>query len=95
MLDGDGMISDYRECFNYWRIARIFIIEGLATIAVAIVAFFTIVDGPEQAKFLTSEEKALIAYRLANDGNSGVARMDTLNATAVKRIFRDWKIWCG
>jgi hypothetical protein len=74
---------------------RIFIIEGLATVAVAIVAFFLIVDWPEDAKFLTAEEKELIAYRLANDGNSGVARMDTLNAPALKRIFGDWKIWCA
>ena len=59
------------------------------------VSFFLIADWPEQAKFLTAEEKALIVYRLANDGNSGVARMDKLNSGSLKRIFRDWKIWCG
>jgi len=76
-----------------WR--WIFIIEGIATAAVAIVAFFTIADWPEQVKFLTVREKALVAYRLANDGHTGVARMDTLNGFAVKRIFSDWKIWCA
>jgi hypothetical protein len=76
-------------------LTRIFIIEGLATIAFSILAFFVIVDWPEDAKFLTADEKALIACRLANDGKSGVARMDTLNNDALKRIFRDWKIWCG
>ncbi len=74
---------------------RIFIIEGLATSVVAIVSFFAIADWPEQASFLNQEEKDLIAHRLANDGNSGVARMDTLNKPALKRIFGDWKIWCG
>ena len=52
-------------------------------------------DWPEDAKFLTSEEKELVAYRLSHDMNAGVARMDTLNRPAVKRIFRDWKIWCA
>lgn len=74
---------------------RIFIIEGLATVAVAIVAFFLIADWPEDAKFLNKEEKDLLAHRLATDGNSGVARMDRLDNDALKRIFRDWKIWCG
>jgi hypothetical protein len=74
---------------------RIFIIEGLATIAVAVVAFFLIADWPEDAKFLNKDEKDLLAHRLNTDGNSGVARMDRLDNDALKRIFRDWKIWCG
>jgi sugar phosphate permease len=79
--------------YNGWR--WIFIIEGLATSVVAIVAYFFIVDWPEDAKFLTEEERELIKHRLANDGNSGACRMDTLNKDSTKRIFRDWKIWCG
>ncbi len=74
---------------------RIFIIEGLATSVVAIISFFTIADWPEQGTFLSQEEKDLIAHRLANDGHSGVARMDTLDKKDLKRIFGDWKIWCG
>lgn len=77
------------------NICRIFIIEGLATVAVAFVAFFVIADWPENAKFLNKEEKDLLAHRLETDGNSGVARMDRLDNDALKRIFRDWKIWCG
>ena len=73
----------------------IFIIEGLATSVVAMVSYFFIVDWPEDAKFLTEDERALIKHRLANDGNSGSCRMDTLNKDATRRIFRDWKIWCG
>lgn len=72
---------------------RIFIIEGLATIAIASASFFIIADWPEDAKFLN--QKDLIAHCLAADGNSGVARMDRLNKAALKRIFGDWKIWCG
>ncbi len=59
----------------------------------AALGYFLIADWPEDAKFLTSEEKELIAHRLANDGHAAVARMDTLDKPAVKRIFSDWKIW--
>ena len=92
---GDGKADSSSNFGVLAKMSRIFIIEGLATIAFAILAFFIIADWPEDAKFLTAEEKALIADRLASDGKSGVARMDTLNKDALKRIFRDWKIWCG
>jgi sugar phosphate permease len=79
--------------YNGWR--WIFIIEGLATIVVAVIGFFTIADWPEHAKFLTEEEKAHVASRIAEDNARGTARMDTLDGPALKRIFADWKIWCG
>lgn len=77
------------------RLYRIFIIEGLATIAFAPIAKLLIVDWPETAKFLTLEEKALLALRLQQDGTSAVAQMNRLDKTAVKRILKDWKIWVG
>ena len=79
--------------YNGWR--WIFIIEGLATIVVSVVAFFTIADWPEQARFLSDDEKALVARRIAADNAGGTARMDKLDRPALKRIFSDWKIWCG
>lgn len=81
--------------YNRLPLIRIFIIEGIATVAVSAVAFFVIPDWPEQTKFLTAEEKTLLAQRLANDGHAGEATMDTLNKSALKRIFGDWKIWCA
>jgi hypothetical protein len=79
--------------YNGWR--WIFIIEGLATIVVSVIGFFTIADWPEEARFLSEDEKALIASRIAADNAHGTARMDTLDRPALKRIFSDWKIWCG
>lgn len=79
--------------YNGWR--WIFIIEGLATIVVSVVGFFTIADWPESARFLSGDEKALVASRIAADNAGGTARMDTLDRPALKRIFKDWKIWCG
>lgn len=41
-----------------------FIIEGAASIAVAIAAFFILPDWPHNTKFLTEEEKEMAQYRI-------------------------------
>jgi cyanate permease len=74
-----------------WR--WIFIIEGLLTIVVAISFKFIVVDWPETATFLTPSERALLIKRLSID--CGEARMDVLNRRSAKRVFSDWKIYCG
>ncbi|KAI0128285.1 major facilitator superfamily domain-containing protein [Xylariales sp. AK1849] len=75
-----------------WR--WIFIIEGAATAAIAIISAFFIVDWPEQCRFLTAAERDLLKRRLAKDG-ADTARMDTLNKYACRLILFDWKIWLG
>lgn len=77
--------------YDGWR--WIFIIEGLATVVVGALSKFIVVDWPEQAKFLTEEERALLVARLAAD--MGDAQMNRLDKRAAKRIFSDWKIYCG
>ncbi|KAF5007233.1 hypothetical protein FDECE_6427 [Fusarium decemcellulare] len=84
-LGGDKGMSAWR-----W----IFIIEGAVTAFLAIIAVFLIADWPEQARFLTAEEKVLVQRRIAAD-TGDACRMDTLNKFAYKRIFKDWKIWLG
>ncbi|KAI0379557.1 MFS general substrate transporter [Hypomontagnella monticulosa] len=84
---------DGRNGLAGWR--WIFIIEGVATAAVALVSIYLIVDWPEHCTFLTAAEKQLLQLRLARDGAGGVARMDTLNAYAYRRILGDWKVWAG
>jgi hypothetical protein len=44
---------------------------------------------------LNKEEKALVAARLAVDNMGEVGRMDTLNRKALKRAFKDYKIYIG
>ncbi|KPM43660.1 hypothetical protein AK830_g2876 [Neonectria ditissima] len=75
-----------------WR--WIFIIEGAITSFLSIIAVFVIADWPEQARFLSAEEKRLVQRRLAEDTGDD-CRMDTLNKFAYTRILRDWKIWLG
>ncbi|RDW74831.1 hypothetical protein BP6252_05973 [Coleophoma cylindrospora] len=77
--------------YNGWR--WIFIIEGLVTVLFAMAFKFVVVDWPETAKFLTPTERTMVIQRLAAD--TGMAKMDTLDGRAARRIFSDWKIYCG
>ena len=75
------------------NVTRIFIVEGLLTTVVAVASKWLLADWPEQAKFLTDEERALLLAKLSK--SEGVAKMDRLNRDAVRRILQDWKIWTG
>lgn len=68
----------------------IFILEGLATLVVAMVAFFYITDFPSEAKFLTAEEKDEATGRLTEDRS---ALADEFNIKFMWDAFKDWKIW--
>ena len=50
-------------------------------------------DWPETATFLTEDEKKLLIARLATDVAD--AKMNRFDKPAVKRIFTDWKMYCG
>lgn len=73
-----------------WR--WVFIIEGAITGVAAIAGFFLIADWPDKSKFLNPEELRLIKSLIKKDSITP-AKMDVLNADAIKRCFRDWKIW--
>ena len=77
--------------YDGWR--WIFIIEGLATIIVALVLRVFIVDWPETSKFLNDEERSMLLRRIQDD--SGEAKMDRLDRNARRRAFGDWKIYVG
>jgi len=42
----------------------LFLVEGLLTVAAAIIAYFTITDSPDKAKWLTNEEQQILIERL-------------------------------
>lgn len=74
--------------------------EGILTVVVAIIAFFTLYDFPETATFLTEEERAFVVYRLKyqghkeeTDGGVRVAQDDSFQWKFVKAAFLDWQIW--
>ncbi|KAF2014647.1 MFS general substrate transporter [Aaosphaeria arxii CBS 175.79] len=79
-----------------WR--YIFILEGILTVVVAVIAFFTLYDFPETAGFLTEEERAFVVFRLKYQGSQEhngvrVAQDDTFQWKYVKAAFLDWQIW--
>ncbi|KAF2641474.1 MFS general substrate transporter [Massarina eburnea CBS 473.64] len=77
--------------YGGWR--WMFIIEGLVTVVLGAISFFWIPDWPETAKFLNSNERALLIARLSAD--TGDAVMNRLDKSALKRIFGDVKIYLG
>jgi len=94
-MDGVGGLEGWR-----W----IFILEGIVTCAVAVIAFFCLYDFPETAEFLTEEERAFVVHRLRYQGQKimvakdGAAPMVVAQAEEFKwdyvwQAFKDWQIW--
>ncbi|KAH8427129.1 allantoate permease family MFS transporter [Aspergillus melleus] len=75
--------------YNGWR--WIFILEGLLTVVMSIVAYFWVYNYPSTAEFLSEKERAFIQYRLKNDNDS--TRDERFSWTAVGDAFKDPKVW--
>lgn len=89
-MDGVGNLAGWR-----W----IFILEGIATVIVALASYALLHDFPETAKFLTEEERAFVVYRLKYQGQDGinqlVAQTDDFKLKYVGQAFADWQIWAN
>jgi hypothetical protein len=72
---------------------RIFIIEGVITIAVSFISYLFIVPFPEDSTFFKADEKALLLARLKDDG--GAVANDKFSAKRIIEIYKDWKIWAA
>ncbi|KAJ5690847.1 hypothetical protein N7462_005239 [Penicillium macrosclerotiorum] len=81
-MDGVGGLGGWR-----W----IFILEGLLTIFVSVIAYFWVYDYPATAKFLSEEEREFIQFRLKNDNDS--TRNEKFSWAAVFDAFKDPMVW--
>ena len=76
-----------------WRI--LFLIEGLPTIALALIIFLFLPTRPENSKYLTAEERALATARLTTSHSSG-AHTRKFQWSGFRRAITDFKIYlCG
>ena len=89
-MDGVGGYAGWR-----W----IFILEGLLTILVALIAPFAIHDSPETATFLTEEERRFVIHSLRIQNSADSREIDQTNDKFEMRYvidaFTDWQIWLG
>ena len=76
--------------YHSWR--WIFILEGLLTAVIAVIGYFFMHGFPEDANFLSEEDKEYIIARLKHD--AGGATSNNLTVNMVLSVFRDWQIWC-
>ncbi|CAJ2506217.1 Uu.00g003470.m01.CDS01 [Anthostomella pinea] len=78
--------------YSGWR--WIFILEGILTCVAAIIFFFIFPSFPEQAKWLTEEERAYVKARLqADQGSSAAERKISLRD--VVNVMKDHRVWLG
>ncbi|OMJ18389.1 putative transporter [Smittium culicis] len=69
----------------------IFLVEGLITVAVCFVAYFIIIDYPDESKFLTDNERELCVRRLRAD--VGLATKTKASFSQTVKSLTDWKMW--
>ncbi|KAJ7105402.1 MFS general substrate transporter [Mycena crocata] len=70
----------------------IFILEGIATVAVGLLAFAVLVDFPSTAKFLTLEERSFVVWRKKYD-NSSVGEEEHFEIRHLIQALMDWQVW--
>ena len=74
--------------------AWIFILEGLATIIVAFASFYMVHDFPDEAKFLTDEDRRRVIRRLKLDKQSS-AEHEEFKLDYLWASLKDWKTYTG
>ncbi|KIW72636.1 hypothetical protein PV04_00816 [Phialophora macrospora] len=74
--------------------AWIFILEGLATILVAAASFFMVHDFPDEAKFLSDDDRRRVIRRLKLDKQSS-AEHEEFKLDYLWAALKDWKTLTG
>ncbi|KAJ5211467.1 uncharacterized protein N7498_003113 [Penicillium cinerascens] len=72
----------------------IFILEGIATFLIGIASFWCVYDFPDQAKFLSPDDRKRVLRRLACDQQSS-AEHEEFKMSYFWASVKDWKTWTG
>ena len=74
--------------------AWIFILEGLATVVLGIVSFWMVHDFPDEAKFLSVDDRRRVIRRLKEDDQSS-AEHEEFKMAYFWAALKDWKTYTG
>lgn len=74
--------------------AWIFILEGLATIVLGVISFWTVYDFPDNATFLSEADRKRVIRRLALDKQAS-AEHEEWKMSYFWASVKDWKTWLG
>ncbi|KAL4952173.1 putative MFS transporter [Aspergillus filifer] len=74
--------------------AWIFILEGLATIVIGVLSFWMVYDFPDEAKFLSPDNRKRVLRRLAEDQQAS-AEHEQFKMAYFWSSLRDWKTYTG
>ncbi|KAI9833490.1 MAG: hypothetical protein M1819_003648 [Sarea resinae] len=72
--------------------AWIFILEGLATFLIGLVSFFMVYDFPDEARFLSEEDRLRVIRRLKQDQQSS-AEHESFKMAYFWAALKDWKTY--
>ncbi|KAI0104297.1 major facilitator superfamily domain-containing protein [Nemania sp. FL0031] len=99
-LSGSALANAYGGALGYaitqikshiepWRI--LFLIEGLPTLILAVIAWFYFPDDIETAKFLTDREKQVVMHMVSRDQTADVVNHTGLRVRDFWAAFKDWR----
>ncbi|WP_307857683.1 MFS transporter [Paenarthrobacter sp. DKR-5] len=80
-------VGDAGSAFRGWQV--MFFVEGMMAVVAGIVALFVLINSPQQAKFLSVEEKAALTQVMEIED---VARVES-GPTGVFSAMRNGKVW--
>jgi hypothetical protein len=75
---------------------RSFILEGILTVVVAVLAYWIVQDDPSKAKFLTEREKRILYQALHENSAATVASAEENEHFKWKHVWaalKDWQTW--
>ncbi|MFD6442456.1 MFS transporter [Peribacillus sp. NPDC060186] len=74
-----------------WR--WIFILKGIPAVLLGVITFFYLIDHPEQAKWLTSEEKNWLTSELKKDREEKAKADSSVKQHSHKQTLKNPRVW--